>query len=330
MLIGRVSDVKLLEEGGVLVGIRVFDQFPLRRHETCRIGTGSLLGDAIVEFVPSGDNEKLVRFDANRDGFLEEIEKQTANSLLADGEFMSEGVVVSNPLCALVNLEGSVSSAFRSLEGAGKEVSQLARSVNDAVGGNDDQIRRIMQKTEIALDHFDQTMQAVEEILGDKELAGQLRQTLKDVPAFVDETRQTMATVRAGMDSFQRLSKKAEANLDHLEQFTKPLGERGPQLVQNVESSTRNLNDLLEQFVVFSESLNSGEGTLGKLVHDDDVYQQIQRVIGNAEEITRRARPIVEDVRIFTDKIARDPRQLGVKSALDQRPSGLKTGISEW
>ena len=53
VLIGRVSNVKLLEEGGVLVGIRVFDQFKLRRHETCRIGTGSLLGDAIVEFVPS-------------------------------------------------------------------------------------------------------------------------------------------------------------------------------------------------------------------------------------------------------------------------------------
>ena len=112
--------------------------------------------------------------------------------------------------------------------------------------------------------------------------------------------------------------------------FTKPLGESGPQLVANVEEGTRNLNELLEQFVAFSEALNSGQGTLGKLVHDDEVYQQIQRVVGNAEEITRRARPIVEDVRIFTDKIARDPRQLGVKGALDQRPSGLKTGLGEW
>jgi len=132
------------------------------------------------------------------------------------------------------------------------------------------------------------------------------------------------------MDSFQRVGAKAEANLDHLEKFTKPLGERGPQLVANVEEGSRNLNDLLEQFVAFSEALNAGEGTLGKLVHDDEIYQQLQRVVGNAEEITKRARPIVEDVRIFTDKIARDPRQLGVKGALDQRPSGLKTGLSEW
>lgn len=330
VLIGRVSNVQLLEEGGVLVGMRIFNQFKLRRHETCRIGTGSLLGDAIVEFVPSGEDERLVRFDKNNDGRLDENEKQEANSLLADTEYMSNGVVVSNPLRALVNLEGSVSSAFRSLEGAGKEVSQLAHSVNEAVGGSDDQFKRIMQKTELALDHFDKTMGALEKILGDEELAGQLKKTLQDLPAFVDETRQTMATARTTMDNFRQLSEKAEANLDHLEKFTKPLGESGPQLVANVEEGTRNLNELLEQFVAFSEALNSGQGTLGKLVHDDEVYQQIQRVVGNAEEITRRARPIVEDVRIFTDKIARDPRQLGVKGALDQRPSGLKTGLGEW
>lgn len=330
VLIGRVSSVQLLDEGGVLVDMRIFDRYKLRRDEICRIGTGSLLGDAIVEFVPSGKDEQLARFDENRNGKLDEDEQRTADELLKDTEYMSEGVVVSNPLRALVNLEGSVSSAFRSLEGAGQEVRQLARSVNDAVGGGDAQIKRIMQKTELALEHFDRTMQAVEKILGDEQLAGQLRQTISDIPAFVGETRQTMAAARTAMDRFQEMSEKAKTNLDHLEKFTKPLGETGPQLVANVEESTRNLNDLLEQFVAFSEALNSGQGTLGKLVHDDEVYQQIQRVMGNAEEITRRARPIVEDVRIFTDKIARDPRQLGVKGALDQRPSGLKTGLAEW
>jgi phospholipid/cholesterol/gamma-HCH transport system substrate-binding protein len=330
VLIGRVSNVQLLEEGGVVVSIRVFDQFKLRRHETCRIGTGSLLGDAVVEFVPSDQMTMLTRFDANQDGRLDASEEQTANELLENTEFMSDGAVVTNPLRALVNLEGSVSSAFRSLEGAGKEVSELARTVNQTVGGSDEQFKRIVQKVERALDHFDGTMQVVERLLGDEQLADQLRQTLHDMPAFMEDTRQTMTAARTTLEGFQRMSDKAEVNLDHLERFTKPLGERGPQLVENVEETTRNLNDLLEQFVAFSEALNSGQGTLGRLVHDDDVYQQIQRVVGNAEEITRRARPIVEDVRIFTDKIARDPRQLGVKGALDQRPGGLKTGLGEW
>ena len=41
VLIGRVSNVRLLEEGGVLVSMRVFQKYNLRLYETCRIGTGS-------------------------------------------------------------------------------------------------------------------------------------------------------------------------------------------------------------------------------------------------------------------------------------------------
>ncbi len=330
VLIGRVSNVQLLEEGGVLVSLRLFDRFTLRARETCRIGTESLLGDAVVEFLPSDQATLLARFDRDGDGRLSEQEEQAANELLKDTEFMSDGVVVANPLRALVSLEGSVSSAFRSLQGASDEVKKLVGTVNETVGGSDAQIARLVQKAEQALDHFSGTMQAAERILGDEQLADQLRRTLRDMPAIVDETRQTMTAVRTTFGEFSRVSTKAEASLDDLRQFTKPLGERGPQLVENVEQATRNVNELLEQFVAFTDALNSGKGTLGRLAHDDEMYQQLQRVVTNVEEITRRARPIVDDVRIFTDKIARDPRQLGVKGALDQRPSGLKTGFAEW
>ncbi len=50
---------------------------------------------------------------------------------------------------------------------------------------------------------------------------------------------------------------------------------------------------------------------------------RFERVVDSVEETTVKVRPIIDDVRIFTDKIARDPRQLGVKGALDRRSSGL-------
>ena len=43
----------------------------------------------------------------------------------------------------------------------------------------------------------------------------------------------------------------------------------------------------------------------------------------NVSKLTKDLRPIVDDVRVFTDKIARHPEQLGVRGALDRRP-GLK------
>ena len=38
--------------------------------------------------------------------------------------------------------------------------------------------------------------------------------------------------------------------------------------------------------------------------------------------VVRRLEPIVNDVRVITDKVARDPAQMGVKGILDRRPPG--------
>jgi phospholipid/cholesterol/gamma-HCH transport system substrate-binding protein len=328
VLIGRVTEVKLLDEGGVLVTTRINSRFTLRRDETCRIGSDSLLGDAILEFVPSAQEELLTRFDNNKNRRLDAEEEQLCSVVLADEDYLADGTVARNPLRALVNLEGSISDAFASIKVAGNEVSNLAKTVNQKLDGDDGRVARLMDKTEKALDGLQQASQILQKVLGDEQLTDQLRDGLRELPAFVQEARQTMTAARTTMEDFQRVSGKAEANLDNLEQLTRPLGQRGEQLVRNVEESTENLNRMLVQFTEFSERLNSGEGTLGRLVRDDEVYLKIQSLLENAEELSVRLKPIVEDVRIFTDKIARDPGQLGVRGALDRKPTGLKTGVT--
>jgi phospholipid/cholesterol/gamma-HCH transport system substrate-binding protein len=326
--IGRVSEVTLLEDGGVRVSAKINGQYSLRRKEICRIGSGSLmLGDAVIEFVPGDQQDLLKRFDKNGNGRLDLDELQAADEYITDTEVISDGKVYSNPLRVLVNLEGSIRAAFDSIDSAGREVEKLAHSVNLTVGG-DNQVQRILQKAESAMDHFDGSMQAIQNVLGDRDFSQKLGKSLEEFPALLKESRDTLQSAREAFAKIQSASEKAEANLDNLEQFTKPLRERGPQLVQKIENSATNLNNLLEQLTAFSESLNSGRGTLGRLVHDDDIYQQIQRVVNNAEEVSKRLRPIMEDVRTFTDKIARDPGQLGLRGALDKRPAGLKTGLN--
>jgi hypothetical protein len=117
-------------------------------------------------------------------------------------------------------------------------------------------------------------------------------------------------------------SDRATLNLDNIANFTKPLGERGPQLVDNLDGSLANINQLLEQLVTFTDNLNSRQGSLGRLLNDPALYLRLERTLGNAEDITARLKPIMDDIRIFSDKIARDPRQLGLKGALDRRPVG--------
>jgi phospholipid/cholesterol/gamma-HCH transport system substrate-binding protein len=52
------------------------------------------------------------------------------------------------------------------------------------------------------------------------------------------------------------------------------------------------------------------------MVNNPDLYQNLNRASINVEELSRQLRPILNDVRVFTDKIARHPESLGVRGAI--------------
>jgi len=227
----------------------------------------------------------------------------------------------------LVSLEADMRGALGSVSRAGTEVEIVARNLNTAIGNNDDQIPRLSQKAERALDQFSQAMNSINDVFGDAQMRAGLKQSLRDMPAFMQEARGTLKKADEAFDGFKTVSDRASRNLENLENFTKPLGERGSQIVDNLDGSLANINELLEQLVTFTEGLNSREGTLGRILHDDVLYRRLDNTLANAEELTAKLKPILDDVRIFSDKIARDPRQLGIKGALDRRPVGTGTKL---
>ncbi len=302
--IGRVSRVDLLETGGVRITTEIDRNQPVFDTEMVRISSASVLGDAIIDIVPA-------RTDLPPGNRIE------------DGTEILNGVVAGNPLDVLVNLETDMRGALGSISRAGTEVEVVARNLNTAIGNNEDQMPRLAQKTERALDQFSQAMTSINDVFGDERMRAGLKQTLSDMPAFMQEARGTLRKADEAFDGFKAVSDRASRNLENLENFTKPLGERGPQLVDNLDGSLANINELLEQLVTFTDGLNSRQGTLGRILHDDALYRRLDNTLANAEEISSRLRPILDDIRIFSDKIARDPRQLGLKGALDRRPVGV-------
>ena len=94
-------------------------------------------------------------------------------------------------------------------------------------------------------------------------------------------------------------------------------------MVAQIDVTIGRLDDTLQQAAMFTKALNQSEGTLGKLVRDPKVYDDLAQAAATVNKLTKELRPIVDDVRVFTDKIARHPEQLGVRGAIDRRP-GLK------
>ncbi len=329
ILIGSVVRVRFADddprfqtEGGVIVTLRIQADRHIHLNEQCRIST-TLLGDAVLQFVPSGAHP--------------------SPEFIQNGDYL-EGAVTPNPLELFTNLESNITQAITSLSGAGNDVGRLARRLDTFLDGNEDQLQRIVNKTERSLDTFQKALESVNVLLGDvnamggalrdedgkplplsleEPLApgeappadGRPRRRVTTLPELMAETRDAIIDMRAAVVAANR-------NLANLEHFTQPLGDRGEELISKVDRSVGRIDELLQQFVLFSQALNRKDGTLGQLVSNPELYQHVNAVACNIEMLTRQLRPIVENIKVFTDKMARHPGVI-ISDALKPGP-GIK------
>ena len=328
--IGRVKDVQFLPDGeGVQLTLQIDGNRVVYDDEKCRISTASLLGDAVVEFyrpiprISNGAESSQSNISSVNLTLAAQV-RQGQRQPIPAGEVL-QGEVAPGPADVVVSLEDDMRRALGAVELAAGKINVLAENFNSVVGDNQDAIPRILQKVEHDLDQFDRTMAAMEGMFGDEELQQRLKGTLNDLPEAIADARLTMDQMRKSFEGFEKVVGRADRNLDNLEKFTGPLGERGPAIAENIESSMRNIDALFEQLVEFGERLNAKEGTLARFLDDEEIYDRVSRVALNAEDITRRLRPIIDNLTVASDKIARDPGILGVRGALDKRPIGQGT-----
>jgi phospholipid/cholesterol/gamma-HCH transport system substrate-binding protein len=294
ILVGRVTSVELDEKGGVSVVASVDSYVPIYKDEQPRIST-TLLGDAEIQLVPG--TVKPPRQRVGKDEVL-------------------VGAVSRDPFEVFATLEPKLGGAMQSLAEASESVKKLSDNLDRMLLGDDHKFSTMVQKTDAALDAFNTAMANINDVMGDPQARANLKQTLNSLPDVIADLRTTVQGIGETVDT-------ADRNLRNLEGLTKPLGERGEGMVSQINVTIGRLDETLQQAAMFTKALNESQGTLGKLVRDPQVYNDLAQAASNVNRLTKELRPIVDDVRVFTDKIARHPEQLGVKGALDRR-AGLK------
>ena len=294
ILVGRVASVTLNERGGVSVVADIDSYVPIYRDEQPRIA-GTLLGDAEISLVPG----RIV----------------PPRQRLAKDEVLA-GAVSRDPFEVFATLEPKFGATLDSLAGASESVTKLAANLDRMFLGEDDKFEKMVRKTEAALDNFSIAMANINDVMGDPKSRDRIKAAIENLPQLLADLRTTVQGMGTTIDS-------ADRNLRNLEGLTKPLGDRGEQMVAQVDRTIARLDETLQQAALFTKALNESQGTLGKLVRDPQVYNDLAQAAQNVSKLTKDLRPIVDDVRVFTDKIARHPEQLGVRGALDRRP-GLK------
>lgn len=288
VLIGRVDKVEDTDQGA-LITMNIDSDKQIKTNEAARIQT-SLIGDAVIEFAP--------------------ISPSDGAQPVPPGSVV-RGTYNPTPLDLLANLQGDLRQTILSLGRAGDQVADLAERMNEVMGGQDvERLNRLMSSMETSLTSFGTAMDNVNDIIGDEQFKQDFKEGLAQLPSVVSDAREIMSALERALGS-------ADENLKNLQGFTGPLGERGPAIVDSIEHGVDNLSELLGETALLAKSVNTSQGTIGNLIRNRELYDQmlmamsrVNQLVANIEMLSRRLRPIIDDVRVFTDKIARDPARV--------------------
>jgi phospholipid/cholesterol/gamma-HCH transport system substrate-binding protein len=296
ILIGRVTEVRFSDDDTkVEIMAAIKKEFHLRRNELCRVQS-NLLGDASLEFVRSPD-------------------RSAPTELLQNGD-MLKGVFSPEPTQMIANIQERFDSTITAVQNTSGELGTASKRLAttlDKLNVILDENREGFRK---AVDQANDIMTSSRNVIGDPDTQEQLRAAIKDMPQMIRDTHDTVKKMRETVAVVDR-------NMRNVEGFTKPLGDRGEALIDNLDRGTQKLDQLVSEMLQFTRALNSSQGTIGQLVNNPELYQHINRAAENIDELSRQLKPIVSDARVFSDKIARHPEMLGVRGAMQKSP-GIK------
>lgn len=354
--IGRVSRIALLDDDrGVDLTLELERKVRIRQGETPIISVGSFItGDAVVEFIPPDEDDLLERFDGAAggvaNGILDPEELAIAQTIMSDGDMLRGGRIKGDPLDALMSMQDNFAQTFTALERASLKVEALGNTIEEVIGSGRGQVRDVVDRVRTSVDSFNNTLATINRValqVEDSRIPEAIAEAIQRLPDLIDEAKLVVTQTRTILKGFEEFSFALEsiggefegigaqakevvlnANLalENIAKFTQPLGDQADYLIGNTGQMLENLDALLIDLRQFSRKLNQGDGTIARLIDDQQLYFEIIHTIQNVRLLTQRLQPIADDVRVFTDKISRDPGQLGVRGALQNRPigSGIK------
>jgi phospholipid/cholesterol/gamma-HCH transport system substrate-binding protein len=348
--IGRVRRIELVNpneaEGfdGVQIELEIDSKYPIFGTYIPTVTSGSLItGASQIEFVNANPQRQLNLYDGAIDGIQNQVldlaEEQLMRRPITDGASIGYGEVAKDPyevLAMIGSLEGDVRQTLATIQAAGQSITSAGQSVDRLAGqvgivvGDEGDLRALSQRVGKVVDEIDLAVKDFRLLVGDEKTQQALKDSIQRLPEVIKNADETITNVRtaiSGMDDFgataTRVVAAVERTAGNIEKFTEPFAENSGLLVRSIQQTLDDLDKTILQVSAFGEQLNSGDGTLRRLIEDDELYWQVKRVLDNVEVASVKIRPILDDARVLSDKLARDPRQLGIKGALDRRPSGV-------
>jgi len=323
--IGRVHKVELVDQDReVEVTISLDRHRKIYTNEECRIRQTVIMGEASLEFV------KRLNFT----GKIEEID--LAVPLV--------GVGSTDLMSGFGGIEGDLSKVIQNVAGAAEQLGTFVDRINAALGTPEEfqaKFGTIVDETRQTMASMRYTTDGISRFVNDPDVQSNVRKMIGDLPDVIERSRILVGESTLFVHDARTLIEKGNASLDNLttglEKVTRTLESVAkiadriegdvPETISAVKRSALRLESLFSELTMIVQNIRESDGTVTRLIRDPDAYQKLLATLNNIEKITDEvdtmlrvdAKPIAHNVKILTDKAARDPA-IFIRNLLRKEP----------
>lgn len=220
------------------------------------------------------------------------------------------------------DLAPNANEALKQLQNASGQWAGVGERANRIIDVNERRINIIVQDTADAIDRLNKTLESINNVL-DPKTQENLRVTLENIRTASEDLQPLIQSSNKAIEQITGTTSKLDEVATNLQQVTKPLAERSESTMKNLDESAASLNALLADMSVIVRQFRQSDGTIQRLLTNPAVYQNVEDATTMLVDALAELQPILQDLSVFSDKIARHPGELGVQGVLT-RDGGLK------
>jgi phospholipid/cholesterol/gamma-HCH transport system substrate-binding protein len=255
--VGRVKEIILKDNMAHLV-LLVQSDIKVGRDFTALLTTKGLLGEKYVELVPGSPNAP----------FLKDGDTITRTTSYADMDMLI--TIMSEVSGDIKKVTEVLSSVFGGVEGEATlkniftNIEEISSRVNRLIASNDEKLGRVLKNvTEFTTLLREEGPRISSGLAAAVEnLNREILRTSKNMNAMIEDNR---AGISEGVQNLRVAAIKFQEAMDNINQVTRDIA---PKISGTVNSIGR-----------ITSKIDRGEGTIGKLVNDESMYDNINKTV---------------------------------------------------
>jgi phospholipid/cholesterol/gamma-HCH transport system substrate-binding protein len=226
-------------------------------------------------------------------------------------------------------LSKSLRESMPDFRRSAEDVAATARSYTRLGERLDVLLQNNQEKVVKAIDNLNDVLQRGSALLSEENQHnfGALLKNVSNASSNLDDIAKNTADItREGRTTVRRLNDtlvKVDDTLTNVQRATKPLAEHSESMVRNAEESLVRLNRTLADSSSLIRAIGQSDGTLNRILTDPTLFNRLNEILCVVQKTLPRIDPILRDIEVFADKLARHPEQIGIRGAIKPDP-GIK------